>query len=122
MSLGAGIPSAAMLVLWDAAAVAGLALVSGGLVRRFAPTLSASSVAWLVAALVPLMFPLAIGLLFGNLDVFFPLLYGLMLLAMAEPSASADAAQGGVATAVAGLAQLHPGSTGLALLVRAPAS
>ena len=122
MSLVAGIPSAAVLVLWDATAVAGLALVSGGLVRRFAPTLSASSVAWLVAALVPLMFPLAIGLLFGNLDVFFPLLYGLMLLAMAEPSASADAAQGGVATAVAGLTKLHPGSMGLWFLVRAPAS
>src|SRR5207245_3545997 len=39
-----------------------------------------------------------------------------------EPSASADAAQGGVATAVAGLTKLHPGSMGLWFLVRAPAS
>ena len=71
-----------MLLAWAAAAVAGLAAVAVALARRFAPDLPSRSVVLPVVALAPLCFPFAIGLLFGNLDVFFPLLYGAMLLAV----------------------------------------
>jgi hypothetical protein len=122
ISFVAAIPSPVMLVAWDTAAVVGLAVVTRLIARRFAPGLSASVTVWPVVALVPLMFPFAIGLLFGNLDVFFPLLYGLMLLAVLPPGAAIDGIRGGAASAVAGLTKLHPGSMGLWFLVRAPGS
>ena len=122
MSLVAGVPTPVMLVAWDAAAVLGLAGVARLIARRLAPGLSMAATFWPVVALVPLMFPLAIGLLFGNLDVFFPLLYGLMLLAVLRPAAPVDGIRGGAASAVAGLTKLHPGSMGLWFLVRTPSS
>ncbi len=66
---------------------------------------------------MPLTLPLAVGLLFGNLDAFFPLLYGLMLVATLTPGGPAGLA-GGAALSVAAL-KLHPASMGLWFLVRA---
>jgi hypothetical protein len=122
MSLVAVVPSPVTLVIWDAAAVAGFAVVARLIATRFVPGVPAAAVAWSAVALVPLMFPLAIGLLFGNLDVFFPLLYGLMLLAITPRLTTMDADRGGVASAVAGLTKLHPGSMGLWFLARAPST
>lgn len=104
----AEIPSRVMLVLWDAAAVIGLLLIADAMRRRFAPGRSRVFVLVPVLACVPLVLPFAIGLLFGNLDVFFPLLYGLMLLAATSSEASARVG-GGVALFVAAL-KLHPTS------------
>ena len=118
MAAFAAIPSPVMLVAWDAAAVAGLAAVAVALARRFAPDLPSRSVALPVVALAPLCFPFAIGLLFGNLDVFFPLLYGAMLLAVAPGTTSAVQGAGGVALATAAIAKLHPGSLGVWFGVR----
>jgi hypothetical protein len=68
-------------------------------------------------AAAPLTLPFAVGLLFGNFDVYFPLLYGAMLLAvLGEPPRQQVMA--GVALAVASL-KLHPASMGLWFLVRA---
>jgi hypothetical protein len=122
MSLVAALPSPVAFVVWDAAAAAGLAGVCWVLARRLASDMPAWAVVASTIALVPLMFPFAIGLLFGNLDVFFPLLYGLMLLAMLPRPTDGDAVRGGVGSAVAGLAKLHPGSMGLWFLVRAAGS
>ncbi len=110
MALVAWLPSPIVLVGWSVAAVAGLAAVTVALTRRFAPERSAASVAVPVVALAPLCFPFAIGLLFGNLDVFFPLLYGVMLLAVAPGAAVATQRLGGVSLAVASVAKLHPAS------------
>jgi hypothetical protein len=118
MAVFAPIPSPVMLVAWDAAAVVGLAAVAVALARRFAPDLPARSVAVPIIALAPLCFPFAIGLLFGNLDVFFPLLYGAMLLAVAPGTTPAVQGAGGVALAVAAISKLHPGSLGLWFGVR----
>jgi hypothetical protein len=69
-------------------------------------------------AVGPLCFPFAIGLLFGNFDVFFPVLYGAMLLAAMSRASDPQAARGGVALAIATTTKLHPGSLGAWFLVR----
>jgi hypothetical protein len=111
MVLFAAIPSPVMLVAWDLAALAGLAVVAAALGRRLAPDLPTRRIVVPTLALAPLCFPFAIGLLFGNLDVFFPLLYGAMLLAVI-PRGGSDRARliGGVGLAVASLTKLHPAS------------
>ncbi len=116
IGLVAGVPSPVMLVAWGAAAVFGLLFVADRLRRLYAPDLAASAVLIPVAAAAPLVFPVTVGLLFGNLDVFFPLLYGLMLIAAIDGTRPARIA-GGVALTVAAL-KLHPASLGLWFLVR----
>jgi hypothetical protein len=109
----AAVPSTAMLVLWDAAAVVGLGVVAAALVRRLAPGRLVAAVALPVVAAAPLCFPFAIGLVFGNLDVFFPLLYGAMLLAALPGATPSTGPAGGLGLAAASLSKLHPASVGL---------
>jgi hypothetical protein len=109
MTVFAAVPSPVMLVTWDLAALAGLAAIAAALGRRLAPDLPTRRIVVPTLALAPLCFPFAIGLLFGNLDVFFPLLYGAMLLAMVS-HADRAAALGGIGLAVASLTKLHPAS------------
>ena len=113
----AGIPSTAMLLLWDAAAILGLLAVAEALRRRYVPERDRRSVLIPTLAASPLVLPFAIGLLFGNLDVFFPLLYGTMLLAALSTSTSARIA-GGLALLSAAL-KLHPASMAAWFVVRA---
>src|SRR5919107_3469669 len=117
LSIVAGVPSPLMVTIWIASAVGALALVAVGLARRIAPDVSAAAVAASVVALSPLVFPFAIGLLFGNLDVFFPALFGLVLLGVIPGSTRRASVAGGVAAAAA-VAKLHPASIGAWLLVR----
>jgi hypothetical protein len=119
MSIFAGAPSGIMLVAWDAAAVAGLAGVAGLLAQRLAPNVSRLQVVFPMLCLTPLVLPFAVGLLFGNLDVFFPLLYGLVLLGVIARSSRQPPIVGGAAVAIAGVTKLHPASLGLWLVVRA---
>jgi hypothetical protein len=119
MAIFAGVPSGVMLVVWDAVAVAGLAIVAGLLGRRFAPDLAPSRVVIPVLCLTPIIFPFAVGLLFGNLDVFFPALYGLLLLGMAGERGGWAPIVGGAAATVASVTKLHPASLVLWLAVRA---
>ena len=60
-----------------------------------------------LAALLPFWFPYTVGLLFGNLDIFFPALYGLVLIAAMPPREPIRAERwlvaGGVALAIASL-------------------
>lgn len=116
LALVAGVPSPVMLVAWGVAAVLGLLFVADRLRRLLAPDLAPRAVLIPVLAVAPLVFPFAVGLLFGNLNVFFPLLYGLMLIAVIDGSRPARIA-GGVALTVAAL-KLHPASLGLWFLVR----
>jgi glycosyl transferase family 87 len=117
MTLVAGLASMALLVLWGLAAVGGLLVVTEALRRRLDPGRPRLVVLAVTAAAAPLTLPFAVGLLFGNFDVFFPLLYGAMLLAVIDPERRVRAI-GGVALAVAAL-KLHPASMGLWFLVRA---
>jgi hypothetical protein len=104
----AAVPSRVMLVLWDAVALVGLLAVADAMRQRFAPDRARRAVLVPVLACAPLVLPFAIGLLFGNLDVFFPMLYGTMLLG-ATSSGLATRLAGGVALLVAAL-KLHPAS------------
>jgi hypothetical protein len=119
MAIFAGVSSGLMLAAWDAAAVLGLAAVAALLARRFAPDLSPSRVVIPVLCVAPIVFPFAVGLLFGNLDVFFPLLYGLLLVAVAGCSGGWEPISGGAAAAIASSTKLHPASLVLWLAVRA---
>jgi hypothetical protein len=122
MALFAAAPSPIMFVAWTSAAVIGLGLVAKALAARFASGLSPNRVAIVVVALAPLMFPFAIGLLFGNLDVFFPLLYGLVLLGVMSPASATTTVGSGAAATIAAVSKLHPGSLGLWLLARSPST
>lgn len=117
LALLAGIPSPVMLAAWWTGALAGSLVATEALRRRLAPAYPPRDLCLAVAALSPLVLPLSVGLLFGNLDAWFPLLYGTMLLAAMAPSPG-TALAGGTALAVAAL-KLHPASLGLWFLVRA---
>jgi hypothetical protein len=117
MAVVAWLPSVAALVLWGLVAVGGLLAVAEGLRRHYAPERSRFEVLAVTAAIAPLTLPLAVGLLFGNYDVLFPLLYGAMLLAAVAPTRTGTLV-GGAALVVASL-KIHPASMGLWFLVRA---
>ena len=116
-SVVAAVPSSVMLILWAVGAVLGLLAVTELLRRRLAPDRSRREVLLVTAACAPLTLPFTVGVLFGNLDVWFPFLYGTMLLAAVAPG-RATAIGAGAALAVASV-KLHPASMGLWFLARA---
>ena len=116
MSIVAGLPSTLALILWGALAVAGLLIVAEALRRQLAPDRPRVVVLAICAAAAPLTLPFTVGLLFGNFDVFFPLLYGAMLLAILDRGRRAQVL-GGIALVLASL-KLHPASLGPWFLVR----
>lgn len=111
------VPAPVTLVLWSVGALLGLLVIAELLRRHLAPHRSRREVLIVVAACAPLVLPFAVGLLFGNLDIWFPLLYGAMLLASVAPGRG-TAVGGGVALALAA-AKLHPASLGLWFVARA---
>ena len=111
------LPNRVALVLWDGVAVFGLMVVADQLRRLLVPDRSRRVFLAICAAAAPLTLPFAVGLLFGNFDVFFPLLYGTMLLAVIDGSVRRRVLAG-VALALASL-KLHPTSMGLWFVVRA---
>lgn len=112
-SLVAAVPSALVFATWIVASIVLLAPVARIIRDQFAP-----AVPWVLpvvasVALAPLWFPFTVGALFGNLDVFFPALYGLVLVAAAPGHGAVGsprrlAIAGGVALAVASITKLHP--------------
>jgi hypothetical protein len=116
-SLVAWVPSGVMLVFWAAGAALGLLAVTELLRRDLTPHRSRREVLLVALACAPLTLPFAVGVLFGNLDVWFPFLYGTMLLAAVAPG-RAPAIAAGAAFAVAAL-KLHPASIGVWFLARA---
>ena len=125
-SLVAGVPSGIALLGLAVVAVAGLALVTGTFARRLDPARSVSSAIVPVLAVAPVVFPFAIAILFGNLDLVFPLLYGAMALTVVLPVSRSRSPRvprlagfaGGASLAVAAIAKLHPVSLGAWFLVR----
>lgn len=107
-----GLPFGLVLLLWGVGATAGLALVArlaghpaGGLVL---PTL----------ALAPYTMPFVVALLFGNLDAWLPLAYGLVLAGVLKRTRG-TALAGGVALGAVAVAKLHPATLILWLVARA---
>ena len=122
MAFVAWLPSPVMFAGWAAAAVAAFGWVAGILTARIggsgAVDAKPATVGLVMIAVTPLLFPFAIGLLFGNLDVFFPLLYGLVLLGVLPRASGVDRPGAGVAATTAAVTKLHPGSLGLWLILR----
>ena len=116
-SVLAGVPPRLALVLWVLGAVSGFLAVTELLRRRLAPERPARQVLLVAAACLPLTLPFAVGVLFGNLDIWFPFLYGAMLLAAVSPD-RATALGAGASLAVASL-KLHPASIGVWFIARA---
>jgi hypothetical protein len=61
-----------------------------------------------VVAVAPFVLPFAIALLFGNLDAWFPLLYGALVLSALPGATPRVRLLAGAAVAVATIAKLHP--------------
>lgn len=117
MRLFAGLPTGAVLLAWGAAATAATAAVAVLVARRVGWTGGAAAVALPTIAVLPFVFPFAIAVLFGNLDVWFPAVYGLLLVAALQPVRRSVGAAG-VALAGASLAKLHPASLGVWFVLR----
>lgn len=115
----AGAPSGVVLFATAIGATVALIAVGVAIGRRLGMP-RPSRVVLPLAAAAPFVFPYAIAVLFGNLDAWFPALYGLLLAAALRPSGR-GAAVAGMALAVASIAKLHPASLGLWFLARGAA-
>jgi glycosyl transferase family 87 len=121
-SLLAGVPSHAIFA--GTVVVAAISAVAAGaaVAARAGSRALARAAVLPVAALLPLWFPFTVGMLFGNLDIFFPALYGLALAAALRPRDGEPSRRwlvaGGVALAIASVTKLHPAVLGIWFLVR----
>ena len=111
------VPSGVLFVAWSIGAVASLVAAVEWLRRTIRLTVPAGTVALAVLAVGSLTFPFTIAVLFGNVDAFFPALYGVALVAAVSQRRSAGIA-GGVALAIAVVTKLYPGGLGLWFVVR----
>ena len=107
----AGLPLELLLVLWGAGATAGVGLIARLAGRR------GDSLVLPTLALAPYTVPFAVALFFGNLDAWFPLAFGLVLVGVLARAPRATIA-GGMALGAVSMAKLHPVTLGLWLVVR----
>ncbi len=107
MTLLAGLPDGVVLVLWAIGATAGLALVTALIARAFGR--DPGRMALRAVAAAPLVLPFAVAVLFGNLDAWYPLAYGALLLTVLPGCrAGRTLFAGGIAVATVSIAKLHP--------------
>ena len=106
MTLLAWLPDGVVLLAWGAGATAGLAILAAALGRGAG--LGARSTALRAAAVAPLILPFAVAILFGNLDAWFPLAYGALVIAALPGASARTRLLAGVAVAVVTIAKLHP--------------
>ena len=119
MTLLAWLPDGVVLVLWGIGAALGLRLVAWRLAAA-AGRRDPRADAIRAAAVLPLVLPFAVAVLFGNLDAWYGLAFGALVLAVAaEPPSRGRAVAGGVALGVVSVAKLHPASLLVWLAVRA---
>jgi len=120
MRLLAGMPIGLVLLGWGAGATAATATVAVVVARRLGWTGTAAALALPTVAVLPFVFPFAVALLFGNLDAWFPAVYGLLLVAAVRPAGGAVRAAG-VSLAAASVAKLHPASLAVWFVLRGSA-
>ena len=113
------VPLTVALVAFGVAAVATFVAISRVIVGRLAPGAARVAVALPVVAVIPFLFPMAVALLFGNVDAWYPALYGAMLISALPGSSRGMLVVGGIALAVATLAKIHPAAMALWFVVRA---
>jgi hypothetical protein len=115
------LPSVAIFGVAVAIASVAAVLVGRAIATAFGSEAVGRATVLPLAALLPFWFPYTVGMLFGNVDIFFPALYGLVLLAVVRsPRAASErwVVGGGIALAVASIVKLHPAVLGLWLLAR----
>lgn len=118
MTLVSWLPDGVVLVAWGLGATAGLGLVAWRLALA-AGRLTARQDAIKTMAAVSLVLPFAVAVLFGNLDAWYGLAFGLFVLAVAAPGPNPSrSAAAGVALGVVSVAKLHPALLLVWLLVR----
>lgn len=112
----------AMIAASISAVTAGAAVAGAAVAGAAGSRALARATVLPLAALLPLWFPFTVGMLFGNLDIFFPALYGLVLVAAVRPRDAGPSRRwlvgGGVALAAASVTKLHPAVLGIWFVVR----
>ena len=117
MTLAAWLPDGVALVLWGGAATLSL----GYIASRLATVADRDPVRTAIQAIcvAPLVFPFAIAILFGNIDAWYPLAYGAVLLAVLPGSSRRLRTMAGIALGAIIVAKLQPGPILLWLLILA---
>ena len=115
MTLVAWLPDGVVWVVWVLGATAGLGLVAAMIAGAFGR--DRRPVAMRAVSVAPLVLPFAVALLFGNLDAWYPLLYGALLLAVLPGASKRVRLAGGAAAAIVAIAKLHPAPLLLWLVV-----
>jgi hypothetical protein len=120
MQLVAWLPNGVVLVLWVLVATAGLGHIAAEIARRnrHAGT-RAILIGWKAMTVAPLVLPFTVASLFGNLDVWYPLAYGALLLTILTTPSKLTLAAGGAAVAIVAIAKLQPASLLLWVAARA---
>ncbi|HUQ77847.1 MAG TPA: glycosyltransferase family 87 protein [Patescibacteria group bacterium] len=113
-----GLPLGLIAIGWAVAAIALLAVAVVRIGALVTPAVPARTVTAATIAVAAMTFPLLIAVLFGNLDAFFPALYGFVLIG-ALSRVRPDGVIGGVAIAIGALTKVYPAGFGLWFLVRA---
>ncbi len=108
MTLFAGLPNGIALVLWGLGATIGLALAAWQISRALGR--SGPGTALRTVAVAPLVLAFTIALLFGNLDAWYPLMYGALVLAVLPGASRGMLVGAGLAVATISIARLHPAS------------
>lgn len=120
MQVVSWLPNGVVLVLWGIAATAGLGHIAAEIARRTGrggrDATTTGAKAMLVA---PLFLPFAVAVLFGNLDAFYPLAYGALLLTVVGKPSRVTLVLAGGAVALVAIAKLHPASLLVWIAMRA---
>ncbi|MBF6605802.1 MAG: DUF2029 domain-containing protein [Chloroflexi bacterium] len=107
-SLVVGLTTPFVLLLSGLGASLGLGIVARGLAHAHGDR-SGLDVVLPVLALAPFVYPFAIALLFGNVDAWFPFVYGAVLVATIDESGRWRTGAG-IVLGLATLAKLYPGA------------
>lgn len=113
-----GLPLGLIAIGWAVAAIGLLAVVAVRIGALIAPAVPPRTIASATVAVAAMTFPLLIAVLFGNLDAFFPALYGFVLIG-ALSTVRRDGLIAGTAIAIGALTKVYPAGFGLWFLVRA---
>ena len=106
MTLVAWLPNGVVLVLWAIGATIGVGLVAAGIANALG--MNGRRMAVRAIAVVPLVLPFAVAVVFGNLDAWHPAAYGALLLTVLPGAGDRVRTGAGIAIALVSIAKLHP--------------